>query len=147
MSWKKQNRDSKRRQNLFNPSQAEVLKKGDNVVIRLYGLKFESGQSIIDPGYYSLLTSVKKAIELYQGSSVRIEGHTDSRGNDEVNMQLSQDRAASVYQYLLNTMNITPDRITAIGFGETLPIANNESADGREKNRRTEIVIRPKAQN
>jgi outer membrane protein OmpA-like peptidoglycan-associated protein len=71
---------------------------------------------------------------------VRIEGHTDNAGNDEVNMKLSTDRAAAVKAYLVNK-GISEDRITSEGFGETMPIADNNTATGRAKNRRIEIKV------
>ena len=76
--------------------------------------------------------------------NVTIEGHTDSYGGDQLNMQLSTDRAAAVKQYLLANMGIEPYRIQAVGYGEDRPIANNETAEGRAKNRRIDIVISPK---
>jgi outer membrane protein OmpA-like peptidoglycan-associated protein len=71
---------------------------------------------------------------------VRIEGHTDNAGNDDKNMQLSEDRANAVKDYLVSK-GISEDRITAEGFGETTPIADNGTAAGRTKNRRIEIKI------
>ena len=70
-----------------------------------------------------------------------IEGHTDSQGDDQFNQNLSQERADSIKQYMINAMLIPNYRIIATGYGETRPIANNETALGRQKNRRIDIVI------
>ncbi|MFQ5583715.1 MAG: OmpA family protein, partial [Calditrichia bacterium] len=114
-------------ENLFTTKEADVFRENDNVVIRLSGLKFPSGQSLIQPTYFGLLSKVKQAIEIYPNSDVIIEGHTDSYGPDNVNRQLSEDRAAAVKQYLLANMSINPARLVAVGYGENNPIANNKT--------------------
>jgi len=79
---------------------------------------------------------------LEENSDVRISihGHTDNVGSDEANMQLSEDRAKAVYQYLIDK-EIKPERLEYQGFGETEPIESNDTAEGRRLNRRTEFVI------
>ena len=128
---------------LFTVNEARVYRENEDVVIRLTGLKFRSGQSIIQPQDFGLLTNVKRAIEVYPNCHVTVGGHTDSHGSDEANRQLSENRAAAVKQYLLANMNIEPHRLLAIGYGESKPIANNKTYEGREKNRRIEVIIRP----
>jgi outer membrane protein OmpA-like peptidoglycan-associated protein len=71
---------------------------------------------------------------------VRIEGHTDDKGNDKKNLKLSQGRADAVRDYLVNA-GIAGDRLQSQGFGETRPIADNKTKEGREANRRVEFVI------
>ena len=74
---------------------------------------------------------------------VSIEGHTDSFGGDAVNLRISQERAGAVRQYLLaNMRDMDSSVIDATGYGETNPVANNETADGRARNRRIDVVIR-----
>ena len=89
------------------------------------------------------MSKVEKAIDLFPRSELTIEGHTDSHGGDELNQKLSQDRAESVQQYMINAMRIPSYRLIATGFGETNPVANNETAAGRARNRRIDIVITP----
>lgn len=86
------------------------------------------------------LDQVVRVLNENPGLKVRIEGHTDNAGNDDTNMQLSEDRAAAVKAYLVSK-GISEDRITAEGFGETMPIADNGTAAGRTKNRRIEIKV------
>jgi len=86
---------------------------------------------------------VQDAIRVFPQSQIRIEGHTDSHGTDSTNLSLSQERAEAVRQYLLANMNLSAGAVEAIGFGEKAPIANNETADGRAKNRRIDVVIVP----
>ena len=128
---------------MFDRQQAIVFREGDAVTFRLVGLSFASGSSTIEPSAYPLLEQVESAIDVFPRSSVLVEGHTDSYGSDATNAELSQQRADSVRQYMLNAMRIPSSRVSATGYGESRPIANNETADGRARNRRIDIVIRP----
>ncbi len=128
---------------LFSREEARVFREGDTIILRLVGLTFDSGQSEIKQESFGLLAKVEKAIDLFPRSELTIEGHTDSHGGDELNQKLSQDRAASVQQYMINAMRIPSYRLIATGFGETNPVANNETAAGRARNRRIDIVITP----
>ena len=80
---------------------------------------------------------------MFPRSELIIEGHTDSFGGDDANQKLSQTRAESVQQYMINAMRIPTYRLIATGYGETRPIASNETESGRQRNRRIDIVIRP----
>ncbi|RKY81664.1 hypothetical protein DRQ07_03455 [candidate division KSB1 bacterium] len=128
---------------LFAEDEAKVQRVGTNVTIRLYGLTFKVGASVIEPKYFGLLGKVKKAIAVYPGCKIKIEGHTDSWGNDAHNLKLSTERANAVKQYLISSSEIEESRITSIGYGESKPIATNETKQGRKKNRRIDIIIIP----
>lgn len=129
---------------MFSRDEARVLREGNNVLIRLVGLNFASGKSTIEPQYFSMLTKVQNAIKLFPSSNLSIEGHTDSFGSDETNLRLSEQRAEAVKQYLLANMSqLKADNVVAVGYGESQPIANNETAEGRTKNRRIEVMIIP----
>ena len=128
---------------MFSRSEARVFREGSNVILRLVGLSFDSGQSEIRRGSFDLLTKVEKAIDVFPRSELVIEGHTDSYGGDESNQALSQKRAESVQQYMINAMRIPSYRLIATGYGETNPVANNETEAGRARNRRIDIVIKP----
>jgi len=128
---------------MFNTDEARVFRENNNVILRLIGITFESNESKIMTKNIPLLTKVEKAIDVYPNSEIIIEGHTDSQGDDQLNQKLSQDRADAVKQYMINAMLIPSYRIIATGYGETRPIANNETELGREKNRRIDIAIRP----
>jgi OOP family OmpA-OmpF porin len=128
---------------MFTPSEARVFREGENIILRLTGLTFDSGQSQIKPESFELLAKVEKAIDVFPRSELIIEGHTDSFGSDDQNQVLSQERAESVQQYMINAMRIPTYRLIATGYGETRPVASNETQSGRAKNRRIDIVIRP----
>lgn len=127
----------------FARDEARILREGGEVVIRLVGMNFASGLSVIQPDHFSLLTKVKEATAMYPGGQITIEGHTDAYGTEEANLKLSQDRADAVAQYLLANSNLSASQVKAVGFGEMNPIANNETKEGRAKNRRIDIVIKP----
>ncbi len=128
---------------MFTPAEARVFREGDNIILRLVGLTFDSGASEIKPQSFDLLAKVEKAIDVFPRSELIIEGHTDSYGGDDANQKLSQARAESVQQYMINAMRIPTYRLIATGYGETRPVASNETQSGRARNRRIDIVIRP----
>ena len=128
---------------MFAANEARVFREGDTIILRLVGLTFDSGASQIRPESFDLLAKVEKAIDVFPRSELIIEGHTDSHGGDDFNQKLSQDRAESVQQYMINAMRIPTYRLIATGYGETRPVASNETQSGRARNRRIDIVIRP----
>ncbi|MEM8546871.1 MAG: OmpA family protein [Pseudomonadota bacterium] len=131
---------------MFTREEAVVFREGDNITLRLVGLSFASGDATIDASYFPLLEKVETAIDVFPRSALLVEGHTDSYGSDAANLSLSQERADAVKQYMLNAMRIPSNRVDATGYGESRPIANNETGDGRARNRRIDVVIRPRIQ-
>jgi outer membrane protein OmpA-like peptidoglycan-associated protein len=101
---------------------------------------FDFGKATIKPVSFPLLDEVALALTDNPNIKVRIEGHTDSVGNDKKNMKLSQARADSVRAYLVKK-GIDPARMESKGYGETVPIADNRAQEGRDQNRRVEFVI------
>ncbi|MCX7063695.1 MAG: OmpA family protein [Proteobacteria bacterium] len=118
-----------------------MIRTGNSVVLRLVGLSFGSGSATIKADESALLSEVMRTIEIFGDALITVEGHTDSFGGDELNLELSQRRADAVRAYLLANMNLAAYRISALGYGETRPIANNETAEGRARNRRIDLVI------
>lgn len=100
---------------------------------------FEQDRAVIRPVSYSILNVVGQVLTDYPDTRVEVQGHTDSAGNDDYNMQLSQERADSVRAYLVER-GIDPTRLTARGYGETRPIESNRTSRGRAINRRVEFV-------
>ena len=101
---------------------------------------FATGKARILPKSFPLLNEVALALRDLSTITVRIEGHTDSRGSTRSNLKLSQRRAASVRRYLISR-GIDPGRMVSEGYGEERPIEDNRTADGRAANRRVEFVI------
>lgn len=128
---------------LFAREEARVSREGNTIVLRLVGLTFESGRATVDLSYRPLLSKVNQAASVFPRSQIVIEGHTDSYGSDETNMSLSRQRAEAVSNYLSAEFGIPAFRISAVGWGETRPIANNETPQGRARNRRIDVRIEP----
>ena len=101
---------------------------------------FDTNRARIKRVSYALLDDVERAMRDNPKIKVEIQGHTDSQGNDNVNLKLSQRRAEAVRTYLIKS-GITSDRMVAKGYGETVPIADNRTTEGRSQNRRVEFVI------
>ena len=128
---------------MFARHEAIVLRAGDDVILRLVGLTFGSGKTDITPDKFPLLGRVRQAINQFDNCSIVVEGHTDAFGSDTSNMTLSTERALAVRAYMLANMGLVPSQVVANGYGETRPIANNETPEGRAKNRRIDVIIRP----
>jgi outer membrane protein OmpA-like peptidoglycan-associated protein len=127
---------------VLNPSEGEVLFNSSNdIVLRLYGLSFDVNKSDIKDEHIPLLEKVRSVIEMFDGSKIVVEGHTDASGESSANVTLSEKRAYAVMQYLRQSLLISADRITSIGYGDEKPVASNQTTDGRAKNRRIDIII------
>jgi outer membrane protein OmpA-like peptidoglycan-associated protein len=118
-----------RQQNLL-----KVVLKGD--------LTFDTDSAQIKPGFQSEISRIANVMQQYPQTVIRVEGHTDSRGTNAYNQRLSERRANVVKQALANN-GVSPSRIRAVGMGESMPVATNETAAGRLQNRRVEIKIAP----
>jgi outer membrane protein OmpA-like peptidoglycan-associated protein len=127
---------------MFNADEGEIVRYGDEIILRLYSLTFPVGQDIIEPQFYPLLKKVQDIIKKFPGCSVRVEGHTDSQGSDDANQALSERRAKTVAEYLMANMGVEIP-VNHQGFGESRPIETNDTEEGRAKNRRIDIVIIP----
>ena len=130
-------------ENMFSSDQAQVSREGDSVIVTLTGLTFASGSSQIDTAHAPLLEGVGDAVNVFPQSRLVVEGHTDAYGGAQSNMTLSRSRAQAVGAYLSERLGISGARISALGYGETRPVANNETAQGRARNRRIEVRITP----
>ena len=130
-------------QRYFGPSEAEVYKQGNQLVIRLRGIQFPVGQATLSPDNYTLLSKVQQAIRVFGQPMVTIEGHTDSTGSTQVNKELSQKRADAVKTYLAANRTLPESRIKATGYGPDRPLAPNTTAEGRAMNRRIDVLITP----
>ncbi|MCZ2722052.1 OmpA family protein [Marinomonas sp. 15G1-11] len=97
---------------------------------------FDTGKYDVKPVYYSEVKKLADFLNQNVGSTTVIEGHTDSIGSDEYNQNLSQNRASSILNVLINSFKIDAFRVKAVGFGESKPIASNATKEGRARNRR-----------
>ena len=126
---------------MFKKGEVETLVNLDgSLLVRLTSLKFASGSSKIDPTSYDLLGKLKNALEVYGDRNVRIEGHTDSKGDVKINQKISLKRAEAVRDFLI-AASMDGSRLKSLGYGEVRPIASNEFKKGRAMNRRIDVVI------
>ena len=105
-------------------------------------LLFDVDKAVIKKEFYPVLDDTKKIFDKYPDMKVQIDGYTDSTGTDAYNQKLSERRAKAVRDYLVNSVGIDPNRLTAVGHGESNPAASNSTKEGRAKNRRVEFTPR-----
>ncbi|NQU06854.1 MAG: OmpA family protein, partial [Calditrichaeota bacterium] len=140
---REQEQKMKRFKELMTEDEALILIDGSDIIIRLIGLQFKSGSDEIPAETNDLLKRVVVALEEYPDKMIVIGGHTDALGGTGINQQLSEKRARSVHNYLKsNSSKLDPQNISSVGFGESRPIATNETKEGRGQNRRLEITMK-----
>jgi len=128
---------------LFQRDEARVFRQGQQVILRLSGLTFAPGSAEIPAGSADLMKRLETAIRLFPDAEVTVTGHTDSFGSDSGNFELSRRRAEAVRRYLVETAKMPSFRISAVGYGETQPVASNATEEGRARNRRIDVFINP----
>lgn len=116
---------------------SEITKE---VSSKSYEIQFETGSAQIKKTSYPVLEEILKSAVVAEGLKLGVYGHTDNVGNDQSNTELSEQRAASVKNYLLGK-GLSSERVEAKGYGATKPIADNNSTEGRARNRRVQIVL------
>ena len=120
-----------------------VTRIGDNITLNMPGnITFAVDSADINAGFYEILDSVALVLKEFNKTLVEVAGHTDSTGAEQYNQQLSERRANSVAAYL-RSRKVNGERLMVVGAGENYPIANNNTASGRQLNRRVEITIVP----
>ena len=120
-----------------------VARQGDVLVLRMPSdVTFATNQSSIDTRFLPVLADVARVLNEYDRSMVDVIGHTDSSGGDAINQPLSERRASSVATYLIGN-GVIRERLYVAGNSARNPIADNNTVDGKAKNRRVEILIRP----
>ena len=120
------------------PMTLDGCKAGDTLVLR--GVNFDFDKATLTVNAKTLLDMVADALVARSDVKVEIAGHTDAKGSDAYNLRLSDRRAASVKEYLVSK-GIADDRMTTMGYGESVPVADNASDEGRELNRRVELKV------
>jgi outer membrane protein OmpA-like peptidoglycan-associated protein len=120
-----------------------VTRIGDNITLNMPGsITFKSDSAELDPSFYKVLNSVDVVLKKYNKTVVEVAGHTDSTGAPEYNQKLSERRANAVAQYL-ESQGLASNRVVTVGAGETRPVADNSTPQGRQANRRVELTLTP----
>ena len=122
---------------------SSILQTRDSVrglIVNMSDVLFDSGRYTLKPGAREKLAKISGIVLAYPGLNLQIEGHTDNVGGEDFNQQLSERRAASVRDFLVQ-QGVSAASITARGLGKAQPVASNESPEGRQQNRRVELVV------
>lgn len=120
-----------------------VTRDGDYIILNMpSNITFATDSASVNSAFHPTLNSVALVLERFNRTLVDVYGHTDSTGDDNYNLKLSEDRALAVASYL-NGQGVDPRRFSIIGYGERQPIASNATPDGRAANRRVEIRLAP----
>lgn len=124
-------------------SGVQIAREGDNIRLVMPGnITFASGSYDIRSQFFEVLNSVAIVVNEYNKTQINISGHTDSVGSRQYNQTLSNQRAISVGNYLKG-QGVLDNRISAYGYGFRYPVASNDTAAGRQQNRRVEIELQP----
>jgi outer membrane protein OmpA-like peptidoglycan-associated protein len=120
-----------------------VTRMGDNITLNMPGnITFKSDSAELDPSFFKVLNSVNVVVKKYNKTVVEVAGHTDSTGAADYNQKLSERRANSVAQYL-ESQGLANNRVVTVGAGESRPVADNATPEGRQANRRVELTLTP----
>jgi outer membrane protein OmpA-like peptidoglycan-associated protein len=120
-----------------------VTRTGDNITLNMPGnITFATDSADLNAGFFAVLDSVSRVVAEFDQTVVEVAGHTDSTGSDAYNQALSMDRSASVALYL-QSRDVLAARIIQVGMGEARPVATNDTATGRQLNRRAELTLVP----
>lgn len=121
----------------------QVRREGDNIHLVMPGnITFATGRYEIKANFYEVLNSVTIILNEFDSTAIKISGHTDSTGGNQMNQTLSEQRADSVRSYLAG-QGVARGRLQSVGYGPRYPIATNSTADGRQANRRVELELLP----
>lgn len=124
----------------------DVIRQGDELLLRMpSGITFAFNRYDVQPQFQATLNEVAQTLNAYPATMIDVLGHTDSVGSDAYNQTLSEQRAASVANYLV-ARGVNRARIATRGYGESMPIADNATEAGRAQNRRVEIKVVPVTQ-
>jgi outer membrane protein OmpA-like peptidoglycan-associated protein len=110
------------------------------LIVNMSDVLFDTGSYTLKPGAREKLAKISGILLAYPSLKVQVEGHTDSVGGDDFNQRLSEQRAEAVREYLVDQM-VPANAVSAFGFGKTRPVATNDTAEGRQQNRRVELVV------
>jgi len=138
------NQERDMRQALADSEAAAVRREGNLLAITLRGdITFDHDSAIVRPGLYTEIDRIANIMLQYPETVIRVEGHTDSTGSEQYNLELAARRAVAVKDLIVQK-GVDRTGVETVTFGESRPVATNETEAGRQMNRRVEIKIAPK---
>ena len=133
------------REKLAN-TQVDVARQGNQITLTMPdNITFATNSAELNPVVVSTLNDVANVLATYNETTITVAGHTDSTGTDAINNPLSERRAAAVSSHLISR-GVAANRIRSVGYGSKSPIADNNTVEGKARNRRVEILINPQPQ-
>jgi outer membrane protein OmpA-like peptidoglycan-associated protein len=118
----------------------ETRDSARGLIVSMSDVLFDTGQYSLKPGAREKLAKVAGILISYPGLNIQVGGYTDNIGGDDMNQKLSENRADTVLKYLVQ-QGVTTNSVSANGFGNTSPVASNDTSSGRQENRRVELVV------
>ncbi len=135
--------DAEKRFNELNSALIQVRKDARGTIISMSDILFDVGKASLTADLKTNLAKISGILTIYKDANVIVEGHTDNQGSEEYNHKLSEKRASNVMDFMV-TQGIDVKRLSSAGFGFTKPVAENTTKEGRQKNRRVDLVIQEK---
>jgi outer membrane protein OmpA-like peptidoglycan-associated protein len=128
----------------LNSALIQVSRDARGTIISMSDILFDVGKATLTTDLKTNLAKIAGILTIYKDGNVQVEGHTDNVGGEEYNQKLSEKRASNVMDFLTTPGGIAAARLSSVGYGFTKPIADNATKEGRQKNRRVDLVIMDK---
>ena len=138
---KERQEEADKRFNELNSALIQVSKDARGTIISMSDILFETGKATLTNDLKTSLAKIAGILTIYKEANVLVEGHTDNVGGQDLNQKLSEKRANNVKDFMVNPGGIAAARLNAMGYGFSKPIADNTTKEGRQKNRRVDLVI------
>jgi outer membrane protein OmpA-like peptidoglycan-associated protein len=136
--------EAEKRFSELNSALIQVSKDARGTIISMSDILFDVGKATLTQDLKTNLAKIAGILTIYKDANVQVEGHTDNVGGEEYNQKLSEKRASNVMEFLVNPGGIAAPRLTSVGYGFTKPLADNATKEGRQKNRRVDLVVMDK---
>jgi outer membrane protein OmpA-like peptidoglycan-associated protein len=133
--------EADKRFNELNSALIQVSKDARGTIISMSDILFDVGKATLTTDLKTSLAKIAGILTVYKEANVLVEGHTDNVGGEDYNQKLSEKRAGNVMDFLVNPGGITTARLKAVGYAFSKPIADNATKEGRQKNRRVDLII------
>jgi outer membrane protein OmpA-like peptidoglycan-associated protein len=136
--------DAEKRFSELNSALIQVSKDARGTIISMSDILFDVGKATLTQDLKTNLAKIAGILTIYKDANVQVEGHTDNVGGEEYNQKLSEKRAGNVREFMISPGGIAAARLTSMGYGFSKPLADNATKEGRQKNRRVDLVIMDK---
>jgi len=133
--------EAEKRFNELNSALIQVKKDARGTIISMSDILFDIGKADLTEQLKTSLAKIAGILTIYKDAKITVEGHTDNQGGQEYNQKLSEMRAKNVMNFMLDPGGISAQRLSSVGYGFSKPVSENDTKEGRQKNRRVDLVI------